>query len=96
MFLIYNHIKISPAHFFGTPFSLKLCYIWPDKGGYLSQGSATLSVTSEEFGNMFEDDCRQISAGVDVGGQICADPGARTPIGASGNSHYVTTLSITV
>ena len=60
----------------GLLFSQKgLCYIWPDKGGYLpnlSKGSETLVMTSEGLGEMFQKwICRHIhritSAGVDEG-----------------------------
>ena len=51
-------------------------------------------MTSEGLGEMFEGDSADMCAGkfplVSMGGQAeglaCADPGARTPIGASGNS----------
>ena len=50
-------------------------------------------MTSEGLGEMFEGDSADMGAGkcllVSMGGQAedlaCADPGARTPIGASGN-----------
>ena len=50
-------------------------------------------MTSEGFGEMFEGDSADMCAGkftlVSIGdraeGLACADPGARTPIGASGN-----------
>ena len=50
-------------------------------------------MTSEGFGEMFEGDSADMCAGkfplVSLGGRAeglaCADPGARTPIGASGN-----------
>ena len=50
-------------------------------------------MTSEGLGEMFECDSADTSAGkfplVSMGGRVevlvCADPGARTPIGASGN-----------
>ena len=50
-------------------------------------------MTSEGLGEMFEGDSAGMCAGkfplVPMGGQVeglaCADPGARTPIGASGN-----------
>ena len=53
----------------------------------------TSDLTSEGLGEMFECDSADTSAGkfplVSMGGQAegltCADPGARTPIGASGN-----------
>ena len=49
-------------------------------------------MTSEGLGEMFEGDCADMCAGkfpqVLLGGRAeclaCADPGARTPIGASG------------
>ena len=49
-------------------------------------------MTSEGFGGMFEGDSADMCAGkfrlVSMGGRAeglaCADPGARTPIGASG------------
>ena len=52
-------------------------------------------MTSEGLGEMFEGDSADMCAGkfplVSMGGRAevlaCADPGARTPIGASGN-HY--------
>ena len=51
-------------------------------------------MTSEGLGEMFEGDSADMCAGkfplVSMGGRAeglaCADPGARTPIGASGNS----------
>ena len=51
-------------------------------------------MTSEGLGVMFEGDSADMCAGkfplVSMGGRAeglaCADPGARTPIGASGNS----------
>ena len=54
-------------------------------------------MTSEGLGEMFEGDSAEtcagkISASVDGGpreGLACADPGARTPIGASGNLVYL-------
>ena len=53
-------------------------------------------MTSEGLGEMFEGDSADMCAGkfplVSMGGRAeglaCADPGARTPIGASGNSVY--------
>ena len=50
-------------------------------------------MTSEGLGEMFEGDSADTGAGkfplVSMGGRVegltCADPGARTPIGASGN-----------
>ena len=50
-------------------------------------------MTSEGLGEMFEGDSADMCAGkfplVSMGGReeglMCADPGARTPIGASGN-----------
>ena len=50
-------------------------------------------MTSEGLGEMFEGDSADMCAGnfslVSMGGRAeglaCADPGARTPIGASGN-----------
>ena len=50
-------------------------------------------MTSEGLGEMFEGDSSDMCAGkfplVSMGGRVeglaCADPGARTPIGASGN-----------
>jgi hypothetical protein len=50
-------------------------------------------MTSEGLGDMFEGDSADMCAGkfllVSMGGRTeglaCADPGARTPIGASGN-----------
>jgi hypothetical protein len=55
-------------------------------------GSETLDMTSEGLGEMFEGDSADTCAGkfplVSMGGQteglVCADPGVRTPIGASG------------
>ena len=54
-------------------------------------------MTSKGLGEMFEGDAADMCAGkfplVSMGGQAegltCADPGARTPIGASGNFLYV-------
>ena len=53
-------------------------------------------MTSEGLGEMFEGDSADMCAGkfplVSMGGRAedlaCADPGARTPIGASGNYPY--------
>ena len=53
-------------------------------------------MTSEGLGEMFEGDYADMCAGkfplVSMGGRAeglaCADPGARTPIGASGNFLY--------
>jgi hypothetical protein len=55
-------------------------------------------MTSEGLGEMFEGDSADTGAGkfplVSMGdraeGLACADPGARTPIGASGNFVYST------
>ena len=52
-------------------------------------------MTSEGLGEMFEGDSADTGAGkfplVLMGGRaeglVCADPGTRTPIGASGNFH---------
>ena len=52
-------------------------------------------MTSEGLGEMFEGDSADLCAGkfplVSMGGRAdgltCPDPGARTPIGASGNLH---------
>ena len=57
-------------------------------------------MTSEGLGEMFEGDSAEMCAGkfplVSMGdraeGLACADPGARTPIGASGNFEYVLIL----
>ena len=54
-------------------------------------------MTSEGLGEMFEGDSADMCAGkflpVSMGGRAeglaCADPGARTPIGASGNFNYL-------
>ena len=59
----------------------------------MSYGSETSDMTSEGLGEMFEGDSADMCAGrfrlVSMGGRAegfaCADPGARTPIGASGN-----------
>jgi hypothetical protein len=56
-------------------------------------GSETSDMTSEGLGEMFEGDSADTRAGkfplVSKGGRAeglaCADPGSRTPIGASGN-----------
>ena len=53
-------------------------------------------MTSEGLGEMFEDDSADMCTGkfpiVSMGGRAeglaCADPGARTPIGASKNLFY--------
>ena len=59
-------------------------------------------MTSEGLGEMFEGDSADTCAGkfpiVSMGGRAeglaCADPGARTPIGASGNSStFITRFS---
>ena len=79
----------------GPPLPPALSYIWGVKGGIfkkLSLGSETSDMTSEGLGEMFEGDSADMCAGkfplVSVGGRAegvaCADPGARTPIGASG------------
>ena len=73
-----------------------LCYIWADKGGYLQsypRGSETLDMTSEGLGEMFEGDSADMCAGkfplmsmvARAECLVCADPGARNPIAASGN-----------
>ena len=57
-------------------------------------------MTSEGLGEMFEGDSADMCAGkfplVSIGGRAeglaCADPGARTPIGASGNLLYLSIL----
>ena len=57
-----------------------------------AQGSETLDMTSEGFGVIIEGDSADMCAGkillVSMGGRaeglVCADPGARTPISASG------------
>ena len=54
-------------------------------------------MTSEGLGEMFEGDSADMAAGklhlVSMGGRAeglaCADPGARTPIGASGILYYL-------
>ena len=54
-------------------------------------------MTSEGLGEMFESDSEDMCAGkfplVSMGGRAeglaCADPGARTPIGASGIFNYI-------
>ena len=59
----------------------------------MSKGSETSDLTSKGLGEMFEGDSADMCAGkfplVSMGaraeGQACADLGARTPIGASGN-----------
>ena len=66
----------------------------------LSQGSETLDMTSEGLGQMFEGDSADTGAGkfplVSMGdraeGLACADPGARTPIGASGINNRIIPL----
>ena len=58
-----------------------------------AEGSKTSDMTSEGLGEMFEcdsaDTCAEkfplVSMGGRVEGLMCADPGTRTPIGASGN-----------
>jgi hypothetical protein len=53
-------------------------------------------MTSEGFGELFEGDsadmcgrkCPLVLTGGRAEGLACADPGARTPIGASGNFLY--------
>ena len=75
-----------------------LCYIWGDKGGIFKSSD----ITSEGLGEMFEGDSAHTLTGkfplVSMGGRAeglaCADPVARTPIGASGNiycSHFMQT-----
>ena len=57
-------------------------------------------MTSEGLGEMFEGDSADMCAGkfplVSMGGRAeglaCADPGARTPIGASGNFQHKFTV----
>jgi hypothetical protein len=79
----------------GAPLPPALCYNWVDKGGSfqkLSYGSETSDMTYEGLGEMFEGDSADKCSGrfplVSMWGQVeglaCADPGARTPIGASG------------
>ena len=59
-------------------------------------------MTSERFGDMFEGDSADMCAGkfplVSMGGRpeglACADLGARTPIGASGNYFSIFSTSI--
>ena len=61
-------------------------------------------MTSEGLGEMFEGDSADTCAGkfllVSMGGRAdglaCADPGARTPIGASGNLSYKELLPLHV
>ena len=58
-------------------------------------------MTSEGMGEMFEDDFANMSTkkyplmlmGSLVGGLSCADLGARTPIGVSGISKYLSQIS---
>ena len=67
------------------------------KGGILKKCPRVLKLTSEGVGEMFEGDFADtspISTYVDGGraeGLAFADPGARTPIGVSGNS-FITTI----
>ena len=78
----------------GTPFS-RMIYLAGQRGNLykLSYGSETLCMTSEGLGELFEGDfadtCAEkiplVSMGARAEGLACADPGARTPIGASGN-----------
>ena len=59
-------------------------------------------MTSEGLGEMFEGDSADMCArkfplvlmGGGAEGLACADPGARTPIGASGNCDFFTVLII--
>ena len=59
----------------------------------MSYGSKTSDMTSEGLGEMFEGDSADmcavtfplVSMGGRAEGLACADPGARTPIGASEN-----------
>ena len=94
--LIHKNIR-TPLNkkYWGPPIHPSLCYICPDKGGYfpkLSKGSETLVMTSEWLGEMFEsefaDTCTvKFPLVLMVGwaeGLASVDPGARTPIGASG------------
>ena len=80
----------------GTPLLPALCYIWADKGDNfqkLSYGSKTLGMTFQGFGEMVEGDSADMCGGkfplMSMGGRAeglaCTDPGARTPIGVSGN-----------
>ena len=62
-----------------------------------SRDSGTSDIASEGLGEMFEGDSEDTCAGkfhlVSMGdraeGLACADPGARTPIGASGNFNHI-------
>ena len=94
-----KNIRIPIKNKFGDPLPPALCYNWADRGGCfqkLSSGSETLDMTSERLGEMFEGDSADMCAGkfllVSMVGRAegltCADPGARTPISASGNYIY--------
>ena len=81
----------------GTPLPPQKSRVWADKREKtqkkLLQGSETSDMTFDGMGEMFEGDSADTCAGkfplVSMGGRAegltCADPGARTPIGASGN-----------
>jgi hypothetical protein len=59
-------------------------------------------MTSERLGEMFEGDSADtgagkfplVSMGIRAEGLACADPGLRTPIGASGNCYSIAGLSL--
>ena len=73
----------------GTPPTPALCYKWADKGGYfpkLSYGSETSDMTCEGSREMIEGDSADMCGGkFPLMTMWGADPGARTPIGISGN-----------
>ena len=75
----------------GTPLNPRtMLYLGGQRGVF---GSETSDMTSKGLGEMFEGDSADMCAGqfplVSMRGRAeglaCADPGARTPIGASGN-----------
>jgi hypothetical protein len=99
-------IRIPIKKKLGTPPTPALSYIWGVKGGIFKscpRVSKLLDMTFEGLGKMFEGDsadmCARkfplVSRGGRAEGLACADPGARTPIGASGNfkhTHNTSTL----
>jgi hypothetical protein len=76
------------------------------QGGYfqkLSYDSETSDMTSDGLGEMFECDSADTCAGkfplrsmgARAEGPACADPGARTPIGVSGNFFFFFLVAVT-
>ena len=84
-----SNISPNPSEVISKGQLLKITPLTPQK---LSWGSETSDMTSEGLGEMFEGDSADmcavkfplVSMGALAEGLMCADPGARTPIGASG------------